>query len=48
MRPVIRDLVANMYLRGINVSIIVSHLVNSGLNKAATPETVVAIVEKFQ
>ena len=47
MRPFVRSLVRDMYLRNVNVHLIVHHLVTSGLNKAATAASIVAICNNF-
>ena len=47
MRPFVRSLVRDMYLRNVNVTLIVQHLVNTGLNKAATPAAIIALCNNF-
>jgi len=47
VRPFVRTLVRDMYLRNINVHLIVQHLVTTGLNKAATPAAVIALCNNF-
>jgi len=47
VRPFVRTLVRDMYLRNINIHLIVQHLVTTGLNKAATPAAVIAILHNF-
>lgn len=47
MRPFVRSLIQDMYLRNVHVLIIARHLIDTGLNKAATPASVLAVVHQI-